>query len=270
MTGCLQYIVWDVAPDLYVAGMPIHLYGIFFALGLLVGGMAVIHLMRRYTASQSYLIYAFVGILIGARLFHCLFYDPMYYASHLAEIFLPIEEEGGKMVFGGFRGLASHGGVVGLMVALAIFARRNGLNYLEVCDIFAVATPLTGGFVRLGNMMNSEILGIPTASPMAFVFKYADNIPHYPVALYEALWYFALFVLLWFVYRAYGNKHRLRGLSMGIACTGVAVFRFFIEFIKENQECYTPLLPINMGQMLSIPFVVAGVWLIVAAIRRRS
>ena len=148
MIGCLQYIVWDVAPDLYVVGIPIHLYGVFFAFGLLVGGMAVIHLMRRYTASQSYLIYAFVGILIGARLFHCLFYDPMYYASHVAEIFLPIEEEGGKVVFGGFRGLASHGGVVGLMVALAIFARRNGLNYLEVCDIFAVATPLTGGFVR--------------------------------------------------------------------------------------------------------------------------
>ena len=250
-------------PDLQLGHFTVHLYGLLFAVGLFAGGLVVIALMKQYKTSQSYLIYAFLGIIIGARLFHCVFYDPYYYLAHWQEVLLPVVvDNDGGLRFSGFWGFASHGGVIGLMVALYIFCRRNNVGYLAICDVFAIATPITGAFIRLGNLMNSEILGNPADISTAFVFTNVDNVPRYPANLYEALWYFVLFAVLWLWYKKKGFASYKSGFYTGVAFLGVAVFRFFIEFIKEDQEKYINALPLNMGQLLSIPFVVAGVILV--------
>ena len=172
-----------------------------------------------------------------------------------------VDNDGG-LRFSGFWGFASHGGVIGLMVALYIFCRRNNVGYLAICDVFAIATPITGAFIRLGNLMNSEILGKPADISTAFVFTNVDNVPRYPANLYEALWYFVLFAVLWLWYKKKGFASYKSGFYTGVAFLGIAVFRFFIEFIKEDQEKYINALPLNMGQLFSIPFVVAGVILV--------
>lgn len=198
MATPLGYITWSVPPDLQLGHFTVHLYGLLFAVGLFAGGLVVIALMKQYKTSQSYLIYAFLGIIIGARLFHCVFYDPYYYSSHWQEVLLPVVvDNDGGLRFSGFWGFASHGGVIGLMLALYIFCRRNNVGYLAICDVFAIATPITGAFIRLGNLMNSEILGKPADISTAFVFTNVDNVPRYPANLYEALWYFVLFAVLW-------------------------------------------------------------------------
>lgn len=271
MATPLGYITWSVPPDLQLGYFTVHLYGLLFAVGLFAGGLVVIVLMKQYKTSQSYLIYAFLGIIIGARLFHCVFYDPYYYSSHWQEVLLPVAvDNDGGLRFSGFWGFASHGGVIGLMVALYIFCRRNNVGYLAICDVFAIATPITGAFIRLGNLMNSEILGKPADISTAFVFTNVDNVPRYPANLYEALWYFVLFAVLWLWYKKKGFASYKSGFYTGVAFLGVAVFRFFIEFIKEDQEKYINALPLNMGQLLSIPFVVAGVILVWYCSRRED
>ena len=271
MATPLGYITWSVPPDFQLGHFTVHLYGLLFAVGLFAGGLVVIALMKQYKTSQSYLIYAFLGIIIGARLFHCVFYDPYYYSSHWQEVLLPVVvDNDGGLRFSGFWGFASHGGVIGLMVALYIFCRRNNVGYLAICDVFAIATPITGAFIRLGNLMNSEILGKPADISTAFVFTNVDNVPRYPANLYEALWYFVLFAVLWLWYKKKGFASYKSGFYTGVAFLGVAVFRFFIEFIKEDQEKYINALPLNMGQLLSIPFVVAGVILVCYCSRRED
>lgn len=271
MATPLGYITWSVPPDLQLGHFAVHLYGLLFAVGLFAGGLVVIALMKQYKTSQSYLIYAFLGIIIGARLFHCVFYDPYYYSLHWQEVLLPVVmDNDGGLRFSGFWGFASHGGVIGLMVALYIFCRRNNVGYLAICDVFAIATPITGAFIRLGNLMNSEILGKPADISTAFVFTNVDNVPRYPANLYEALWYFVLFAVLWLWYKKKGFASYKSGFYTGVAFLGVAVFRFFIEFIKEDQEKYINALPLNMGQLLSIPFVVAGVILVWYCSRRED
>jgi prolipoprotein diacylglyceryl transferase len=271
MATPLGYITWSVPPDLQLGHFIVHLYGLLFAVGLFAGGLVVIALMKQYKTSQSYLIYAFLGIIIGARLFHCVFYDPYYYSSHWQEVLLPVVvDNDGGLRFSGFWGFASHGGVIGLMLALYIFCRRNNVGYLAICDVFAIATPITGAFIRLGNLMNSEILGKPADISTAFVFTNVDNVPRYPANLYEALWYFVLFAVLWLWYKKKGFASYKSGFYTGVAFLGVAVFRFFIEFIKEDQEKYINALPLNMGQLLSIPFVVAGVILVWYCSRRED
>ena len=271
MATPLGYITWSVPPDLQLGHFAVHLYGLLFAVGLFAGGLVVIALMKQYKTSQSYLIYAFLGIIIGARLFHCVFYDPYYYLAHWQEVLLPVAvDNDGGLRFSGFWGFASHGGVIGLMVALYIFCRRNNVGYLAICDVFAIATPITGAFIRLGNLMNSEILGKPADISTAFVFTNVDNVPRYPANLYEALWYFVLFAVLWLWYKKKGFASYKSGFYTGVAFLGVAVFRFFIEFIKEDQEKYINALPLNMGQLLSIPFVVAGVILVWYCSRRED
>ncbi len=271
MATPLGYITWSVPPDLQLGHFIVHLYGLLFAVGLFAGGLVVIALMKQYKTSQSYLIYAFLGIIIGARLFHCVFYDPYYYSSHWQEVLLPVVvDNDGGLRFSGFWGFASHGGVIGLMLALYIFCRRNNVGYLAICDVFAIATPITGAFIRLGNLMNSEILGKPADISTAFVFTNVDNVLRYPANLYEALWYFVLFAVLWLWYKKKGFASYKSGFYTGVAFLGVAVFRFFIEFIKEDQEKYINALPLNMGQLLSIPFVVAGVILVWYCSRRED
>ena len=207
-------------------------------------------------------IYCFVGILAGARLGHCLFYQPDVFLSswqHFIEIFLPIHiDDDGSWRFTGYRGLASHGGTLGLMLALWMYVRRTKMNVWQVLDNIAIATPVTACFIRLGNLMNSEIIGRITDVPWAFIFERVDSMPRHPGQLYEAITYALLFFIGWRIYR----KHPERvgtGYFFGLCLAYIFTARFFIEYTKEVQEAFEQALPLNMGQLLSIPFVIIGI-----------
>ncbi len=224
-------------------------------------------------------IYFFVGILVGARLGHCLFYQPDYFLSsgqHIVEMLLPIHflPDGGWK-FTGYEGLASHGGTLGLMIALVLYVRWSKLNVWTVLDNIAIATGTTACFIRLGNLMNSEIIGKPTDLPWAFIFERVDMVPRHPGQLYEAIAYAVLFIIMWWLYR----KSRQSGASVpsvgtgfffGFCLTYIFTFRFLIEFTKDIQEDFEASMLLNMGQLLSIPFVLLGIWCMVRANKRRA
>jgi prolipoprotein diacylglyceryl transferase len=224
-------------------------------------------------------IYCFVGILVGARLGHCLFYQPDYFLSsgqHIVEMLLPIHflPDGGWK-FTGYEGLASHGGTLGLMIALVLYVRWSKLNVWTVLDNIAIATGTTACFIRLGNLMNSEIIGKPTDLPWAFIFERVDTVPRHPGQLYEAIAYAVLFIIMWWLYR----KSRQSGASVpsvgtgfffGFCLTYIFTFRFLIEFTKDIQEDFEASMLLNMGQLLSIPFVLLGIWCMVRANKRRA
>ena len=174
------------------------------------------------------------------------------------EIFLPIKFlDGGGWKFTGYAGLASHGGTIGLIIALWLYCRKTKMNYMDVLDMIAVATPITACWIRLANLMNSEIIGMPTEVPWAFIFTRVDLLPRHPAQLYEALAYLALFFIMIFLYKKYDKKFH-RGFYFGFCLVFIFVFRFFIEFIKEDQVDFEADMMLNMGQWLSIPFIILG------------
>ncbi len=218
-------------------------------------------------------IYCFLGILIGARLGHCLFYEPGYFLSsgkHIVEMFLPIRFlSDGSWKFTGYEGLASHGGTLGLMIALWLYVRWSKLSIWTVLDNIAIATPVTACFIRLGNLMNSEIIGKVTDVPWAFIFERVDMMPRHPGQLYEAIAYAIFFPIMWFTYKKSlkpandVNPSRVKpvgsGFYFGLVLTLIFTFRFFIEYTKDIQVSFEQGMPFNMGQLLSIPFIVIGV-----------
>ncbi len=259
MTNAICHIIWNMPQDIVLGGITVHLYSLFFSLGILLGGLVVIRLIGGRNIPQSYLLYAFVGTVVGARLTHCLLYEPNYFLSHPAEILFPFVSTSNGFKYAGFSGLASHGGAFGATIALYIFSKRNGINFVEMLDIFAIATPLVGGFIRLGNLMNSEILGKSYDSAISFVFVRVDDISRHPVQIYEALGYFSLFIIMMFFYkkiRAY--QYFFRGVFVGISFVVIGLFRIFVEFFKEPQESYILSQSFNIGQLLSVPFVLIG------------
>lgn len=261
------YIHWNPEPVLFSIGsLDLRWYSLFWMVGLLsalvVAGRVFRHRKLSEDLFNTLFVYCFFGILLGARLGHCLFYDWAYFSQHPAEILLPVRflPEGGWK-FTGYAGLASHGGTLGLIVALWWFCLKKRMHFLDVADIIALATPLTAGFIRIANLMNSEIIGKPTEMPWAFVFERVDGIPRHPAQLYEALAYLLFGLVLFYFYRAQKNRVK-RGFFFGLCITLIFVFRFFIEFIKENQEAFEDEMYLNMGQWLSIPFVLIGVYFV--------
>jgi prolipoprotein diacylglyceryl transferase len=205
-------------------------------------------------------LYCFFGILLGSRIGHCLFYEPEYYFSHPLEILLPLKKEaGGGFVFRGYTGLASHGGTLGLMIALCIYAYRNKINLWTVLDNIAIATPIVACFIRIGNFMNSEIIGKPTSSNWGVVFVQEDRIPRHPAQLYEALAYLIIFVLGLLIYYKKGTSLH-RGFYFGFCLATIFIFRFFVEFWKERQVDFESAMILDMGQLLSIPFILIGIF----------
>lgn len=244
----------------------IHWYSMCWLIGLALAYLIVQRLYKEQKVKEGLFdplfIYCFVGILAGARLGHCLFYQPDVFLSswhHFIEIFLPIHiGDGGSWRFTGYRGLASHGGTLGLMLALWMYVRRTKMNVWQVLDNIAIATPVTACFIRLGNLMNSEIIGRITDVPWAFIFERVDSMPRHPGQLYEAITYALLFFIGWRIYR----KHPERvgtGYFFGLCLAYIFTARFFIEYTKEVQEAFEQALPLNMGQLLSIPFVIIGI-----------
>lgn len=259
--------MWDPSDTALTFGpFAIHWYSMCWLVGLALAYLIVQRLYKEQKVKEGLFdplfIYCFVGILAGARLGHCLFYQPDVFLSswqHFIEIFLPIHiGDDGSWRFTGYRGLASHGGTLGLMLALWMYVRRTKMNVWQVLDNIAIATPVTACFIRLGNLMNSEIIGRITDVPWAFIFERVDSMPRHPGQLYEAITYALLFFIGWRIYRKHPERVGI-GYFFGLCLAYIFTARFFIEYTKEVQEAFEQALPLNMGQLLSIPFVIIGI-----------
>ncbi len=264
----LSYINWNIDPEIFnVFGISLRYYGVLFVGGLILC-ISILHwIFKNENISLDKLdtlsIYGMIGIFVGARLGHCLLYDPSYYLSHPLEMFLPIQPTGdGGYKFVGYLGLASHGGAIGLIMALIIYAKKTKESIIKTIDLIAVVTPLGCCFIRLANLMNSEILGIPTNVPWAFIFVREDNLPRHPAQLYEAISYLVIFGLIFYLYRS--KRYRLQnGFFFGLSISLIFIARFFIEFVKERQVPFEEQMQLDMGQLLSIPFVLVGLGFII-------
>jgi len=252
---------------------PLKYYGLLFAIGVLLGYSIVKRIFIKESVPVETLdtlfVYVIVGTILGARLGHCLFYEPSYFFQHPMEILLPIKKIGGVYKFIGFQGLASHGGTIGVLIAILLFYRKNKINLLWLLDRIAIAVPVTATFIRLGNFMNSEIYGKPTNGNWGVVFQKDDLIPRHPTQLYEAFAYFLIFIILQFLYKSNLTK-RGDGLLFGIFLVLLFSARLIIEFFKENQEAFENQMPLNMGQILSIPFIIFGVLIILWRLKTRQ
>jgi phosphatidylglycerol---prolipoprotein diacylglyceryl transferase len=249
-------IPWNVSPELFSIG-PLHIrwYGLLFAMAFLSSFFVSSWMFKREGKSEEDLnklfLYILAAVVVGARLGHCLFYDPKYYFANPIEI-LKVWEGG----------LASHGAAFGILLALILYARTTpSMSFLWVTDRVAVVIPLSALFVRLGNTMNSEILGKPADVPWAFIFQRVDQIPRHPVQLYEATCYLILFFVMLALYRQ-GNAMRKPAFLSGIFLVAMFTTRFILEFFKEGQSIYDPAMPLTMGQLLSIPLVLLGLFFI--------
>lgn len=262
----LLYILWN--PDLVavrIGGFALRWYSLCWLLGLLAAFLIVRKLYKEQKIKPELFdplfIYCFIGILIGSRLGHCLFYEPDYFLSsgrHMVEMVLPIRfMADGSWKFTGYEGLASHGGTIGLIIALWLYVRRTKVNLWRVLDNVAIATPVTACLIRLGNLMNSEIIGKATDVPWAFIFERVDLLPRHPGQLYEAIAYALFFFVGWYFYRKQPQRVGT-GFFFGLCITLIFTARFFIEFTKDIQEEFEASMLLNMGQLLSLPFIALG------------
>lgn len=247
----LNYITWDADPVIFNAfGLSVRWYGLLFALGFVVGYIIMSRFFKKENIPVKELdrltTYMVVGTIIGARLGHCLFYEPGYYLRNPVDI-LKIWEGG----------LASHGAAIGILIALYLFKRKSSRSYLWTVDRIVIVTALAGSFIRAGNLMNSEIFGIASDLPWAFIFIRVSEIPRHPTQIYEALSYLIIFLILLRIYYKYDGNPR-PGLLLGLFLVLVFTARFFIEFIKEPQVGFEENYVLNLGQSLSIPFVASG------------
>ena len=269
MLDNLLYSAWQ--PDEYIvrfgSSMGIRWYGMCWLIGLGLGYFLMQWLFKRHKIAdekfEPMFLYVFFGALIGARLGHCFFYEPQDFLDslqHFIEIFIPIKFlAGGGWKFVGYQGLASHGGVIGLLIGLYLYIKRTKMNAWVVLDFMGICSAVTSVFIRLGNLMNSEIIGKVTDVPWAFIFYDVDTQPRHPGQLYEAIAYFVFFWIIFLIYKKYPKKVGT-GLYFGLCLALIFTFRFFIEYTKEVQVAFEDGLPIDMGQILSIPFIALGLW----------
>ena len=263
-TTLFSYILWNVDSDIFVIpylNHPVRWYGLSWALGFLLGQQLMYFIYKRdgRTAQEvdTLTIYIIIATVVGARLGHVLFYDPIEFFNDPIRIFAIWEG-----------GLASHGAGLGLFIALYFFARKAKVNYLWIVDRLAIITALTGGLIRLGNLMNSEMVGLPTTLPWGFVFTQIDDLPRHPAQLYEAIYCFLLFIFLFRTWYKYGNELR-DGFLTGWFLIILFSLRFVDEFFKINQVSFEDDMMLNMGQILSIPFVIIGIVILFVSKRRR-
>jgi prolipoprotein diacylglyceryl transferase len=249
-------------------------YSLLFALAFIAGYIllqkAVFQKENLSTALLDKLsIYVFLGVLIGARLGHCLFYEPSYYLSsfsHFIEMLLPITKTQQGWKFVGYQGLASHGGAIGIIIAIYLYARKTKLTMLWTLDRLVIVVALAGLFIRLGNLCNSEIYGIATNSNWGFIFvRNGETIAKHPTQLYEAISYFITFIILLFTYIK-NNRKTIPGLLFSLFLILAFTSRLIIENWKEVQEAWEANMILNMGQILSIPFIAIGIIILTLSI----
>lgn len=262
----LCFIDWNVDPVFFhVGNYAVRYYSLFFAIAFWLGYVITDKFFRDQKVPDGVLDKVFfiiiVSTVVGSRLGHCLFYGWDYYSQHPLEIL---------QVWKG--GLASHGGTIVIIISLIWYSVKViHKNALWILDNVCVPIALAAFFIRMGNLMNSEIVGMPTDVPWAFRFLrlHPDEalIPRHPTQIYEALFYLATFVLLWFLY--WKKKLVVRhGALFGIFMVCIFGFRIFIEHFKENQEAFEDAMSLNLGQSLSIPMVIIGVASIIYAFTR--
>ena len=268
-------IVWDPSVSPFsIFGFGVRYYSLCWVIGLLGAYMIVHKLYRKGGVSEELFdplfMYCFIGILVGARLGHCLFYQPEFYLTHPIEMLLPIKNTPDGWVFSGYEGLASHGGVIGVITALILYTRKTKLTMVWTLDNIAVAAPFFSAMVRIGNFMNSEIIGTETSLPWGVVFVQAgETVPHHPAQLYEAIAYAVIFIFGLLLYK----KHKAKigtGLFMGYCLFTIFTFRFFVEFIKENQVAFEEGMTLIMGQWLSIPLIITGAYFMIKSIKKSA
>jgi len=252
----LDFITWNVNPEIVDLGFVApRWYGLLFAASFFFGYLIMQKFFKKEGVEQSVLdkltTYMLVATVIGARLGHVFFYDWSYYKNHLIEILY---------VWQG--GLASHGAAIAILIGLYLFARSEKRDYLWVVDRIVIVTALAGFFIRMGNLMNSEIYGYQTDLPWGFIFVRAgETTPHHPTQIYEALSYLLIFFyLIWYYYKK--NAKTPNGYLLGMFLILVFGMRFLIEFIKEDQVAFESNMTLNMGQWLSIPAVLGGLFLV--------
>ncbi len=263
-------VVWDFDPVLFSIGtFDIRYYGLMWALAILGGMLFFDRVCRReglpQQVSESIFLYGILATVLGARLGHCLFYEPGYFLTHPWAIVT------------GFRngGMASHGAAIGLLIGLWLFSRKNRLPYVWSLDRIMIPVAIGGAIVRLGNLFNSEIVGCATEASWGFKFvRLYRNLPleqipvQHPTQIYEALCYVAVFVVLAILYYGRDMGRRHPGVMFGVGLIGIFLTRFLIEFVKMEQESFEQNMLLNMGQLLSIPFVLLGVWSVWSGMRR--
>ncbi|BDX37505.1 prolipoprotein diacylglyceryl transferase [Tenuifilaceae bacterium CYCD] len=253
----LAYIHWNVNPEIFSLGpFAVRYYGLMWAMAFYLGYVVFNKFVKREGLPEGFLdsltMYMVIGTVIGARLGHCLFYEPDYYLSHPLEII--------KIWKGG---LASHGAAIGILISLYFFARKQKVLMIYVVDRVVITVALGGAFIRLGNLMNSEIYGVETNLPWGFLFERNNEIfPKHPTQLYEALSYFLIFFILYFYYRKQEGKTKT-GFIFGVFLILLFAARFLIEYVKEPQVDFEKAMVLNMGQWLSVPFILAGVFFVV-------
>lgn len=262
------FIHWQVSPIfLHLGSFELRWYSLGFLFAFVLGYYIMSRFFKREAVESSHLdsllIYLFIAVLVGARLGHCLFYEPDYFltSEHWAEIFLPFNLQTGK--FTGYQGLASHGAAIAILIALWLYQRKKQINFWWLLDRLVIVVALGGGFIRLGNLFNSEIYGVETSLPWGFFFDLrGETVPKHPTQLYEALGYFLIFAVSLIVYRRKEGKLH-NGRLFGWWLVALFGLRFLIEFVKENQVDFENGMTLDMGQWLSVPFIVGGVALVV-------
>ena len=270
-------VIWNPSEIAFTLGpVAVRWYALCWCIGLLLGYVVVYKLYRQQQIPQEkfdpLFLYCFIGILAGARLGHCLLYEPGYFLSHPLEMILPMRHlPDGTWKYTGYAGLASHGGTLGLMIALWLYVRKTKVNLMRVLDNIAVATPVCACFIRLGNLMNSEIVGKFTGNGTGFVFAalrdpttgLSETLPRYPAQLYEAVAYLIIFFVGLILYRKYKEKVGT-GFFFGYCLSTIFLFRFAVEYLKEVQEPWEVTMQhtigMDQGQLLSIPFVILGLY----------
>ncbi|MCB0804867.1 MAG: prolipoprotein diacylglyceryl transferase [Bacteroidales bacterium] len=253
----LSAIVWNVDPEIFrIGSFAVRWYGLLFALGFVFGYIIMGRIFKKEHIPPKMLdtltTYMVVGTVVGARLGHCLFYEPEFYLSHPLKIL---------MIWEG--GLASHGAAIGILLALYFFTKKSKKSYLWIVDRIVIVVALAGFFIRTGNLMNSEIYGVQTDLPWGFIFeRWGETVPKHPTQIYEGLSYLLIFV---FLYTLYNKRYKTLkdGFLTGFFMSVLFGVRFLVEFIKEPQVGFEADMMLNMGQLLSIPLIITGIILMV-------
>ena len=264
------FINWDISPEIFnLGGISIRYYGLLFAVAFILGYKVEEKMFKSEGLPMAWLdklwLYVAIATIVGARLGHCIFYDWAYYSQHPLEMILPVRFSPG-LKFTGYQGLASHGAAIGIIAGLWYYSRKvSKKSIFWILDRAVIPIALAGFFIRTGNLMNSEIVGLPTNMPWGFRFMNSDlpnpELPRHPAQLYEAICYlFSFFVLMYLYWRT--NVKKKMGFIFGAFLILIFSARFIIEFVKEVQEPWEAGMALNMGQILSIPFILAGIFML--------
>jgi prolipoprotein diacylglyceryl transferase len=260
----LNYITWDLSPEIFSLGpITVRYYGLLWASSFMISYiiMKKIFLREGLTEEQldKFSMYIFAGTILGARLGHVLFYQPGYYLHNPIEIL---------QIWKG--GLASHGGAFGILVAMYLATKFLKKTYLWIADRIVIVVALSGFLIRMGNLMNSEIYGIQTHLPWGFIFVLNnETVPKHPTQIYEGI--IALMVFIYLMYAYFKTTiFKKEGFAFGLFMFVIFIDRLLIEFIKEKQVAFEYNMPLDMGQILSIPFILAGAYLIFRTLKQKN